>query len=83
MRCFVINLDRDSARWEVVEKQFRSLGIEVQRVAAVDAQKARIPWNRVIPVGNFEKFYHPKALSAAEICCVKPYSKTHSEKSQQ
>ncbi len=69
MLCLVINLDRDSARWESVKKQFLALEIEVQRIAAVDAQKDPIPWNRIVPVGVFEKIYHPKELSAQEICC--------------
>lgn len=65
----VISLDRKINRWETVEKQFLSQGIEVQRVSAVDAQNDKIPWNLVVPLGSFEKVYSPMELSGPEICC--------------
>ena len=71
----VINLDREITRWKSVEHQFLPLGIAVQRVSAVDAQKQQIPWSQVVPLGSFEKFYSPIEMSAAEVCCYLSHMK--------
>ncbi len=71
----VINIDQQTNRWESVESQFLSLGLEVQRVSAIDAKKSTIPWNKVAPLGSFEKFYSPIEMSAPEVCCYLSHMK--------
>ncbi len=65
----VINVDHQINRWTLVAEQFLSLGLKIQRVPAVDAKRIPIPWNKVAPLGSFEKFYSPIEMSAPEVCC--------------
>src|SRR5476649_2763235 len=66
---FVINLDRDTARWESARGQLAALGLPCERVAAVEG--ARLAPDELArlysPELNARRFFRP--LTPAEIGC--------------
>ncbi len=66
---FVINLDRATNRWQNIFSQLHSLGINIQRIPAIDAREDKLPTNITAPLGHPSKYLYPKALTNGEIAC--------------
>ncbi len=72
---FVINLDCATDRWQNFFSQLHSLGINIQRIPAIDAKKDKLPTNITAPLGHPSKYLYPKALTNGETACYLSHMK--------
>jgi glycosyl transferase, family 25 len=62
MRIICINLDRSPQRWEFMAAQFQTLGVEVERLAAIDGAASVPAWLSL-------EFVGPHQLTPGEVGC--------------